>query len=398
MHQVNEPDAFTLSLLDIREKLHETITAWKDHKKHQKDLREAFEKKVNEHRAITYGTSIEAQTKQQRNAGATKNIFRNIKRVMKPTDRLAISTVEYTASNGQTVECLSRTDIEAACKAEGLRRFTQAQQTPFLAPGSSLLNHLGVNANPLYMHHILDGSYIPAPDVDIFTCEFLKELTMPNILQGLPPITGVVSTHNHQRSWKKMRLNTGSSPYGPLFCDYIAGAQDPIVLDIDASLSSIPYHVGFSPSQWQEASNVMIPKKRTSRHVQKLCIIILFDAMFNMTNKRIAQHMLSQARQHNVLPDEAYGGVPTRRASTCSLNKILSLDIIRLGRRRIATLCSNDAKSCYNRIVHTVASLSMQRLGVNPKTCFTMFSTLQALNHHVRYICVKNTRISHFVE
>ena len=60
-------------------------------------------------------------------------------------------------------------------------------------------------------------------------------------------------------------------------------------------------------------------------------------------------------------------GVPGRRASTCSLNKIL-----------------DDAKSCYDRIIHTVASICMQRLGVSPDACFTMFSTLQELQHHVR--------------
>ena len=83
------------------------------------------------------------------------------------------------------------------------------------------------------------------------------------------------------------------------------------------------------------------------------------------------------------MPNEVYGGVPRRRAALCTLNKILSLDTIRL-ERRPAAVCSNDAKSCYDRIVHTVASLSMQRLGVSMETGFTMFGTLQALNHHVR--------------
>ena len=153
--------------------------------------------------------------------------------------------------------------------------------------------------------------------------------------------------------------------------------------EVDASLSSIPYIAGFSPTQWQKASDVMIPKKKSSRHVGKLRIIVLFDAMFNMVNKRIARQMITRAQQLQILPDEAYGGVPGRRATTCTLNKILALDIIRL-ERRVAALCSNDAKSCYDRIVHTVASICMQRLGVAPESCFTIFRTLQALQHHVR--------------
>ena len=168
-----------------------------------------------------------------------------------------------------------------------------------------------------------------------------------------PPINGAATTQEHCDSWKRMRLNTGSSPYGPQFCDYIAGTKDNQVADVDASLASIPYLVGFSPSQWQEAADVMIPKKKTSRHIQKLRIIVLFDAMFNMVNKRIAREMIQRAQQLQLLPNEVYGGVPGRSATTCSLNKVLALDLIRIEKRQ-ATLCSNDAKSCYDRIVHTV--------------------------------------------
>lgn len=110
---------------------------------------------------------------------------------------------------------------------------------------------------------------------------------MPDAIKELHPITGIATTEEYCHAWNKMRVNTGSSPYGPIFCDYIAGVQDSEVASIDASLSSIPYIAGFSPSQWQEASNVMIPQKKTSRHVEKLRIIVLFDAMFNMGNKRI---------------------------------------------------------------------------------------------------------------
>lgn len=110
---------------------------------------------------------------------------------------------------------------------------------------------------------------------------------MPDAIKELHPITGIATTEEYCHAWNKMRVNTGSSPYGPIFCDYIAGVQDSEVASIDASLSSIPYIAGFSPSQWQEASNVMIPQKKTSRHVEKLRIIVLFDAMFNMGNKGI---------------------------------------------------------------------------------------------------------------
>jgi hypothetical protein len=52
-----------------------------------------------------------------------------------------------------------------------------------------------------------------------------------------------------------------------------------------------------------------------------------------------------------------------------------------------ATICSNDAKSCYDRrIVHSIASLSMQRVKVPPGPIICMFSTIQCLNHYIRTI------------
>jgi hypothetical protein len=66
----------------------------------------------------------------------------------------------------------------------------------------------------------------------------------------------------------------------------------------------------------------------------------------------------------------------------CALNKVLTYDILR--QKRIpAALCSNDAVSCYDRIVHAVASLCMQRLGVSAATCQLMFGTLQNMKHYV---------------
>ena len=41
------------------------------------------------------------------------------------------------------------------------------------------------------------------------------------------------------------------------------------------------------------------------------------------------------------------------------------MDLLRQ-KRQAGTLCSNNAKSCYDQIVHSVATLSMRRLGASP--------------------------------
>lgn len=54
--------------------------------------------------------------------------------------------------------------------------------------------------------------------------------------------------------------------------------------------------------------------------------------------------------------------------------------------RCTGALCSNDAKSCYDRIVHSVASLCLQRVGVPIEPIKSMFYTIQQLSHQIRTV------------
>jgi hypothetical protein len=53
--------------------------------------------------------------------------------------------------------------------------------------------------------------------------------------------------------------------------------------------------------------DVLIPKKATSAAIEKLRIIVLFHALFNMNNKRVGREMIANAERLNQIPWEAYG-------------------------------------------------------------------------------------------
>ena len=148
-------------------------------------------------------------------------------------------------------------------------------------------------------------------------------------------------------------------------------------------MSSIPFVAGYTPQAWYDATDVMIPKKADSIAVEQLRIIILYHALFNQANKAIGRALLHHAEQFSQIPPEAYGSRRNHRAIECALNKVLTADIWRQS-RRTGALCSNDAKSCYDRIVHSVAILAMRRLGLSPETCHVMIGTLDQVRHHVR--------------
>jgi hypothetical protein len=108
---------------------------------------------------------------------------------------------------------------------------------------------------------------------------------------------------------------------------------------------------------------------------EKLRIIVLFHALFNIMNKRVARQAMTNTGNIQAIPSEAYAKKGFQ-AVDCGLNKVLTADIVR--QRKLPTaLCSNDAKQCYDRIVHAVANICLQRVGVTDNTCRTMLGTLQ---------------------
>jgi hypothetical protein len=67
----------------------------------------------------------------------------------------------------------------------------------------------------------------------------------------------------------------------------------------------------------------------------------------------------------------------------CGLNKVLTTDISRQKILPMA-ICSNDTRQCYDRIVHSVVNIFLQRVGVHPNTCHVMLGTLQQMQHYVK--------------
>ena len=380
MQKTHQMQALQLSLDEAKMEKQRCYRRYLKHKKDQWALREAFERKQDERIAKAKGTSISTQQQLRRHTRQVRSQFSNVRQIVGSKSKTALYSVEYQDQHGQTLECFTRRDIELACANEGQRRFTQAQFTPFLQ--GSLLRDLGFLANQEATDHILNGTYVCDNDVEPYTRMFIQELQIQHNTLDLPVITGLTSTDHHISGWKRMNASTSSSPFGPLFSDYIAGTNKPEVAVIDNMLASIPLQAGFCPASWTRAVDVMIPKKTQSSSVEKLRIIVLFHALFNMINKRVGRLMVQRAIATNQIPLEAFGSVPGRRANDCALNKALANDILRQ-QRRPAALCSNDATSCYDRIVHVVASLCMQRLGVDANTCKVMFATLQHLQHYV---------------
>jgi len=174
-----------------------------------------------------------------------------------------------------------------------------------------------------------------------------------------------------------------SSLSGAHFGHYKAGTFNELINAVHMALSTIPMKTGFSYQQWWKGINVMLEKTPGNFQVDKLRIILLFKADFNQLNKHIGCLMMNHAKQYSLVAGKQYGSRHGRSSITQSLNKRLTFDHIHQ-LKQAAIICSNDAKSCYDWIVHRIAAQSMYRCGVNKAALICMFSTLQRLRHHIR--------------
>jgi hypothetical protein len=175
-------------------------------------------------------------------------------------------------------------------------------------------------------------------------------------------VTVDLSLYEHTQGWKQQKEDTASEPTGLAFSHYKAGSQDGMISEVDRFLRNLPYQKGFSPKVWQYITDVEILKKTGVFDLEKMRTIQLMHAEFNMNNKKLGRDMMLFAESCNVLAPEQFGSCKNHQSIIAALNKRLNMDVLRQ-QRQAGALCSNDVKSCYDRIVHNIAALSMLRLG-----------------------------------
>jgi hypothetical protein len=186
---------------------------------------------------------------------------------------------------------------------------------------TDFVQRVGYLAEPPGAEEILNCTFVPESGLDPYAVQFLSHLKMETAVSNQPPISKFISAQSYRDSWKKMKPNTSSSPFGPTFVHYIAGSRDQQIAEFDATMANIPYASGHSPEVWIKMVDVLIPKKTTSSTIEKLRIIVLFHALFNVNNKRIGRAMVANAERLNQIPWEAYRSRKCHRSIECAANK-----------------------------------------------------------------------------
>ena len=215
-------------------------------------------------------------------------------------------------------------------------------------------------------------------DVHPAFLELLPFLRQPTAEEALE----IFNEDDFRKGWGKMNQFTGC--HGPLhFAHFQALSSDVELCGLATSFLWLGFTSGIPAARWLTGTDIMIEKQPGEYRVEKLRTILLMQPDFNFGNKLVGRAMMEQAERLHLLPEAQYGSRKNKSASTQVANKVLLFELCRLQRIQLG-YCSTDAKSNYDRIIHSFAVLAMRRLGVPREVALCMFRVLQQMIHHVR--------------
>ena len=106
--------------------------------------------------------------------------------------------------------------------------------------------------------------------------------------------------------WKKTKKDTSSAP-GLSFSQIKCITKGTISGWVLSQLAMTPLVLGITPDDWQEATEVLIPKKAANLRPEKLRRITQFSVQMNHNKKMIRKTMMQHAERHGFLAEEQYG-------------------------------------------------------------------------------------------
>lgn len=291
-----------------------------------------------------------------------------------------VTKIQVPNNDGTWRDVTDQKGIEQSCMTEFEAKYRQTEDTICMQPTWAEL--LGFDGKGPAAESILDGTFQCPAGTHQYICDFFQAMKKePHIPH--PAAQPVMSTNDYILGWKKMKERTSAGITGIHFGHMKACATDPELADFEATVSHIPYSTGVVPEEWKQGVCCMLPKKSNSDKVTDLRTIVLQECEYNFNNKKIGKDAMNHAERNNFIAWEQYGSRKGRRAIDQALNKRLTYDLIRFNRRP-ASMCSNDAKSCYDRVLHSIMSLAFRRMGFPEPPVDCMISCLQQMKHFIK--------------
>ena len=303
-----------------------------------------------------------------------------IKRARQTFTPYGVTKIEVLNLEGEWEEKTTQEDIAQGFIKEAIKRGTQTSTTPFMT--APLVDSFGYSPDTPAIDSVLEGSFVPPRGTDEYVLKMLPHFKLPDQTREASLLSTTITKEEYASSWKRLNEFTGVGPSGLHFGHFKVMHKSPLSAEIYSSLAQIPFTSGFSPRRWRSCTDHMIQKDSNNFHVDRFRPINFMEADANFNLKLMAKRAMAFGESNNLIAGEQYGSRKHHSAETQALNKRLTYDAWRL-RKSAGVLCSNDAKSCYDRILHVICAICLRRFGVDKGPISSMIEMLHFMTHKI---------------
>ena len=364
-----------VSLPTAHRNVDESYKSYKKLRKIDKRLSRTYREELATARAEAGNNTIATEIRNIQVREQQRTTSRRIKTVFGRGRGQGTSKIEITLEDGSIKEITRQGTMERHIIRENRNKVHQSENCPLFH--DDLVKDLGFMGDGPEVDNVLDGSYLPPEGIGWATARWLKHMKRTN-----PVAQSEISTSlkDYRHGWKLTKERTAS---GELHMGHFkAGAMHKKIGWFNFVMAVLPYSSGYVPNRWRQGTDVMLLKKNDVYLLDKLRTIVLYEADFNHENKRLGRNLMNMALDKKLVANEQFCR-PGRSAQENAVCKRLIFDHIRTKKKAFG-MCSCDLKSCYDRIVHTAASIAMQRVGISLSKIQSMFGCVQKLVHRIR--------------
>lgn len=290
-----------------------------------------------------------------------------------PVDPLA----DPKAANTEFKSIVEPLEIERYILQRNKIHFSQARYTPLATTAVSEL--LGFGGTRSVADRLLKGSV----SVDVITDDPYGQAILVQCKRVNPVLPSGITIEEFKDSYKKWRVGTSTSPSGrhlshqhallqPHGIDEIIEPDDHEKAEKSRALNWYVQHGvvsygikhGYTFNRWKQVVNAMIEKEPGNPQLHRLRVIHLYESDYNSLLGIKMRQVLHKAEDLQSLHPGTYGSRATRQAVDPTFIEVLQYDYASLTRWPEIKF-SNDATSCYDRIIPSVSNVMARSMGLH---------------------------------
>jgi hypothetical protein len=347
--------------------------------------------------------------------------FANIRSKFNPIDHQGITKILVPNNNDPTglssLTIHNPVEVESQLIQRNIKHFGQAQGSPFT--NENLTQHLGYDGVTQTANTIITGGNIDTitNNIDGPEAQILNALNDGN---NDPIINTDITLNEYMSGFRNWKERTSTSPSGRHLGHYKAllraeapdkpntedtDSQDNLldqppptktkrnqqhhpqgrnIFEVLFQVSMSALRAGETLTRWTNAYSSMIEKDKGKPHINRLRVIHLYEADYNLLLKLLwARRLTWNAHKQGSLHPSQAGSRPGRKAIDLVIFKEQKYLYSTLTRTNLLTM-DNDAKACYDRIICNLAMLISQYYGMPQHACKTQAKTIEQMKFYIR--------------